>query len=69
MTEQEAIRYCEERAKICDECRKEHKQLEEWLKELLKYREIGTVLRRRFVGIKRVRIHQLPLLWTSYSMG
>ena len=43
MTENEAIKHCEERAKICDECGKEHNQLAEWLKELLKYREIGTV--------------------------
>ena len=43
MTENEAIKHCEERAKICDECGKEHNQLAEWLKELLKYRKIGTV--------------------------
>ena len=43
MTLEEAIEHCEERAKICDECGKEHDQLAEWLKEVQQYREIGTV--------------------------
>ena len=57
MTENEAIRHCEERAKICDECGKEHKQLAEWLKELLKYREICTVGEiksiKKYIDLKR----------------
>ena len=43
MTLEEAIEHCEERAKICDECGKEHDQLAEWLKEVQQYRKIGTV--------------------------
>ena len=43
MTLEEAIKHCEERAKICDECGKEHKRLAEWLEELRAYQEIGTV--------------------------
>ena len=43
MTLEEAIEHCEERAKICDECGKEHDQLAEWLKEVQQYREIGTL--------------------------
>lgn len=43
MTLEEAIKHCEERAKICDECGKEHKRLAEWLEELRSYQEIGTV--------------------------
>ena len=41
--ENEAIKHCEKRAEVRDKCGEEHKQLAEWLKELLKYREIGTV--------------------------
>ena len=40
---EEAIRHCEERAKTCDECGREHKQLAEWLRELQQYKKIGTV--------------------------
>ena len=43
MTLEEAIKHCEERAKTCDECGKEHAQLAEWLKEVQQYRAIGTV--------------------------
>lgn len=43
MTEKEAILHCEERAKICDKCGEEHAKLAQWLRELLKYRAIGTV--------------------------
>lgn len=43
MTLEEAIEHCEERAKICDKCGKEHDQLAEWLKEVQQYRKIGTV--------------------------
>lgn len=43
MTLEEAIKHCEERAKICDECGKEHKRLAEWIEELRSYQEIGTV--------------------------
>jgi isopenicillin N synthase-like dioxygenase len=41
----EAIRHAEETAKtrddLCDECRKEHQQLADWLKELKEYRTKG----------------------------
>lgn len=43
MTLEEAIEHCEERAKICDECGKEHDQLAKWLKEVQQCRKIGTV--------------------------
>lgn len=43
MTEKEAILHCEERAKICDKCGEEHAKLAQWLRELFKYRAIGTV--------------------------
>ena len=61
MTIKEAIKHCEERAKKCDECGKEHAQLAEWLNELLRYREMDKKLREaygdcdglleRFVGL------------------
>lgn len=35
MTLEEAIKHCEEKAKGCDACAKEHKELAMWLKELL----------------------------------
>jgi len=38
MTLQEAIQHCLEKAQGCDECSKEHRQLAEWLMELLEYR-------------------------------
>lgn len=34
MTLSEAIKHCEERANVCDECGREHKRLAKWLKEL-----------------------------------
>lgn len=42
MTEREAIIHCEEKATQCNECGKDHKQLADWLKELLEYRKYGT---------------------------
>ena len=39
----EAIEHCKDRAKKCDECGAEHRQLQEWMEELLQYREIGTI--------------------------
>ena len=43
MTIFEAIKHCKDRAKKCDECGREHRQLQEWMEELLQYREIGTI--------------------------
>lgn len=40
MTLDEAIEHCEEKAKGCDSCSKEHKQLAEWLRELKVFRKI-----------------------------
>lgn len=40
MTLDEAIEHCEEKAKGCDSCSKEHKQLAKWLRELKVFREI-----------------------------
>lgn len=34
MTLDEAINHCEEKARDCSECAKEHEQLAQWLKEL-----------------------------------
>lgn len=48
MTLEESIKHCEERAKICDECGKEHAQLAEWLKEVKQYREMDKKLREAF---------------------
>ena len=43
MTLDEAIKHCEERAnQDCTDCAKEHRQLAEWLKELMQYRENDT---------------------------
>ena len=39
----EAIKHCKDRAEKCDKCGEEHRQLQEWMEELLQYREIGTV--------------------------
>lgn len=39
MTLDEAIAHCEEKAKTCNACGLEHKQLAEWLKELKSARE------------------------------
>jgi hypothetical protein len=39
MTIEEAIKHCEEKASGCSECAKEHAQLAEWLKELVKLRK------------------------------
>lgn len=39
MSLDEAIAHCEEKAKTCDACGLEHKQLAEWLKELKSARE------------------------------
>ena len=38
MTLDEAIEHCEEKAKGCDSCSMEHKQLADWLKELMTLR-------------------------------
>lgn len=38
MTLDEAIEHCEEKAKCGDSCGMEHKQLAEWLKELMNLR-------------------------------
>lgn len=38
MTLDEAIEQCEEKAKCGDSCSKEHKQLAEWLRELMSLR-------------------------------
>lgn len=43
MTLEEAIKHCEEKAKGCDECSKEHQQLAEWLRELKLYRQLGGI--------------------------
>lgn len=43
MTIFEAIKHCQDRARKCDECGAEHRQLQEWMEELLQYREIGTI--------------------------
>ena len=43
MTIFEAINHCKDRAKKCDKCGEEHRQLQEWMEELLQYREIGTI--------------------------
>ena len=40
MTLDEAIEHCEEKAKGCDSCSKEHKQLADWLRELKVFRKI-----------------------------
>lgn len=40
MTLDEAIEHCEEKAKGCDSCSKEHKQLANWLRELKVFRKI-----------------------------
>lgn len=39
MTLDDAIAHCEERAKTCDACGLEHKQLAEWLNELKQARK------------------------------
>ena len=38
MTLDEAIEHCEEKANGCDSCSMEHKQLAEWLRELMTLR-------------------------------
>ena len=43
MTIFEAIKHCKDRAEKCDKCGEDHRQLQEWMEELLQYREIGTV--------------------------
>ena len=43
MTIFEAIKHCKDRAEKCDKCGEEHRQLREWMEELLQYREIGTI--------------------------
>lgn len=40
MTLDEAIEHCEEKAKGCDSCSIEHKQLADWLRELKVFRKI-----------------------------
>jgi hypothetical protein len=40
MTLDEAIEHCEEKAKGCDSCSMEHKQLADWLRELKVFRKI-----------------------------
>ena len=39
----EAIEHCKDRARKCDKCGEEHRQLQGWMEELLQYREIGTI--------------------------
>ena len=58
MTLEEAIEHCEERAKICDECGKEHDQLAEWLKEVQQYREIGTL-----EEFERLKLAENWIIW------
>ena len=58
MTLEEAIEHCEERAKICDECGKEHDQLAEWLKEVQQYREIGTL-----EEFERLKLAENSIIW------
>ena len=41
MTLDEAIIHCEEKAKECSKCGKEHQQLADWLKELKQHREMS----------------------------
>lgn len=38
MTLKEAIEHCEEKAHGCNECADDHRQLAEWLKELMERR-------------------------------
>ena len=52
MNLQEAIQHCLEKAQGCNECAEEHRQLADWLIELLEYRQFhngvlrdGDVLR------------------------
>lgn len=46
MTLKEAIQYCLDKAQGCDECASEHRQLAEWLIELLEYRQGYTDILR-----------------------
>lgn len=41
------------RHQTCEECEEEHEQLAEWLEELKKYREIGTVEECRVAAEKK----------------
>ena len=47
MTLDEAIEHCEEKAKCCDSCGLEHKQLAEWLRELKVFRKIFKGYRKK----------------------
>lgn len=46
MNLQEAIQHCLDKAQGCDECASEHRQLAEWLIELLEYRQGYTDILR-----------------------
>lgn len=44
MTLDEAIKHAKQVANSeCSKCAEEHKQLAEWLKELKKYRQLGSI--------------------------
>lgn len=59
MTLDEAIEHCEEKAKCCDSCGKEHKQLAEWLKELMTLRNEVDRLREESSRNSRI-LDMLP---------
>lgn len=59
MTLDEAIEHCEEKAKGCDSCSKEHKQLADWLRELMTLRNEVDRLREEADRNSRV-LDMLP---------
>lgn len=59
MTLDEAIEHCEEKAKGCDSCSMEHKQLADWLRELMTLRNEVDSLREQVERKSRV-LDMLP---------
>lgn len=60
MTLDEAIQHCEEKAKCGDSCGMEHKQLAEWLRELMKLRNDVDSLNKQLEHNFRV-MDKIPL--------
>ena len=52
MTIEEAIKHCDEKAKCGDACGLEHKQLADWLRELMQLRYNNAKL-KDYIRLKR----------------
>ena len=57
MTLSEAIKHCEEKAKDCSKCAREHKQLAQWLKELKQLRAQLEIIKQENQEKSLINVH------------